>query len=278
MWCYTRWPGWSREPSSFTWKNRLSDQNIWPWYSLGRVWNSEWHCGMFYSKLGFKSWIDVLDSFEPALHSWLSLGRYPRTPFSWPITPTDQRCFQRSFGYMGLQLFIQNPRWSRSPEDHWRHWPPVCIQIVFCSSFQNLIFVYSISAVPPYPGLRRFPDGRDYNQWTGDDSKALMKVRQPWFRTVELKFLYKVIGLSCRYRRVPSIVHGSVYCNLYGCMLHCSSQCHHRSGSPAFQIMCWEISPSPSSLYRCWSSSINISPASTHSLPLLLFNSSVWLP
>jgi hypothetical protein len=34
----------------------------------------------------------------------------------------------------------------------------------------------SISAVPPFPGLRRFPDGRDFMQWTGDDSKALMKV------------------------------------------------------------------------------------------------------
>ncbi|KAL0058854.1 hypothetical protein AAF712_014433 [Marasmius tenuissimus] len=33
-----------------------------------------------------------------------------------------------------------------------------------------------ISAVPIFPGLRRFPDGRDFNQWTGDDSKALMKV------------------------------------------------------------------------------------------------------
>ncbi|KAK1222162.1 hypothetical protein PQX77_015008 [Marasmius sp. AFHP31] len=33
-----------------------------------------------------------------------------------------------------------------------------------------------ISAVPAYPGLRRFPDGRDFVQWTGDDSKALMKV------------------------------------------------------------------------------------------------------
>ena len=33
-----------------------------------------------------------------------------------------------------------------------------------------------ISAVPPFPGLRRFPDGRDYQQWTGDDSKVLMKV------------------------------------------------------------------------------------------------------
>ncbi|KAL1753654.1 hypothetical protein FB107DRAFT_217331 [Schizophyllum commune] len=33
-----------------------------------------------------------------------------------------------------------------------------------------------ISAVPSFPGLRRFPEGRDFAQWTGDDSKALMKV------------------------------------------------------------------------------------------------------
>ncbi|KAN0134193.1 hypothetical protein V8E53_007965, partial [Lactarius tabidus] len=33
-----------------------------------------------------------------------------------------------------------------------------------------------ISAVPPFSGLHRFPDGRDYQQWTGDDSKVLMKV------------------------------------------------------------------------------------------------------
>ncbi|GLB38138.1 hypothetical protein LshimejAT787_0500030 [Lyophyllum shimeji] len=33
-----------------------------------------------------------------------------------------------------------------------------------------------ISAVPSFPGLRRFYDGRNFTQWTGDDSKALMKV------------------------------------------------------------------------------------------------------
>lgn len=47
--------------------------------------------------------------------------------------------------------------------------------------FHWLIFLFNIdfvriSAVPPFPGLRRFPDGRDFVQWTGDDSKALMKV------------------------------------------------------------------------------------------------------
>lgn len=34
-----------------------------------------------------------------------------------------------------------------------------------------------IAAAPPFPGQRRFPQGRNFKQWTGDDSKALMKVR-----------------------------------------------------------------------------------------------------
>ncbi|THU92773.1 hypothetical protein K435DRAFT_829595 [Dendrothele bispora CBS 962.96] len=36
-----------------------------------------------------------------------------------------------------------------------------------------------IAAIPPFPGLHRFPEGRGYKQWTGDDSKALMKVILP---------------------------------------------------------------------------------------------------
>jgi hypothetical protein len=33
-----------------------------------------------------------------------------------------------------------------------------------------------ISVAPPFSRLRRFPQGRGFEQWTGDDSKALMKV------------------------------------------------------------------------------------------------------
>jgi len=41
----------------------------------------------------------------------------------------------------------------------------------------NLVDLFlSIAAVPSFPGLRRFPEGRGFKQWTGDDSKALMKV------------------------------------------------------------------------------------------------------
>ncbi|KAK7677769.1 hypothetical protein QCA50_019321 [Cerrena zonata] len=36
-----------------------------------------------------------------------------------------------------------------------------------------------IAASPSFPGLRRFPQGRGFKQWTGDDSKALMKVYLP---------------------------------------------------------------------------------------------------
>ncbi|RXW18633.1 hypothetical protein EST38_g7221 [Candolleomyces aberdarensis] len=33
-----------------------------------------------------------------------------------------------------------------------------------------------VALAPPFSGLRRFPEGRDFKQWTGNDSKALMKV------------------------------------------------------------------------------------------------------
>ncbi|RPD69767.1 hypothetical protein L226DRAFT_548054 [Lentinus tigrinus ALCF2SS1-7] len=36
-----------------------------------------------------------------------------------------------------------------------------------------------IAVVPPFSGLRHFHEGRGFKQWTGDDSKALMKVYLP---------------------------------------------------------------------------------------------------
>ncbi|KAI0704508.1 hypothetical protein C8T65DRAFT_709094 [Cerioporus squamosus] len=33
-----------------------------------------------------------------------------------------------------------------------------------------------LSLVPPFPGLRHFKQGRNFKQWTGDDSKGLMKI------------------------------------------------------------------------------------------------------
>lgn len=52
---------------------------------------------------------------------------------------------------------------------------------------------YSIAVVTPFVGLRRFPQGRGFKQWTGDDSKALMKVRTLNDDSVNINIsLYKV--------------------------------------------------------------------------------------
>lgn len=41
----------------------------------------------------------------------------------------------------------------------------------------RLTVVYNrIAAAPPFSGLRRFAEGWGFSQWTGDDSKTLMKV------------------------------------------------------------------------------------------------------
>ena len=34
-----------------------------------------------------------------------------------------------------------------------------------------------IAATPVFSGLRNFPQGRNFKQWTGDNSKGLMKVQ-----------------------------------------------------------------------------------------------------
>ncbi|KAI1790338.1 hypothetical protein LXA43DRAFT_1083303 [Ganoderma leucocontextum] len=38
---------------------------------------------------------------------------------------------------------------------------------------------FRLAVTPPFPGLRHFKQGRDFKQWTGDDSKGLMKIYLP---------------------------------------------------------------------------------------------------
>ena len=70
---------------------------------------------------------------------------------------------------------------------------------------------HSISAIPAFPGLQRFPDGRDFTQWTGDDSKALMKVRKPLSGSIyTFAYIHVFIGLSSCGGRFHSIKDGSM--------------------------------------------------------------------
>jgi len=54
-----------------------------------------------------------------------------------------------------------------------------CVKFYLIYFYFILCISFRISAAPVFSGLRRFPEGRGFKQWTGNDSKALMKVFLP---------------------------------------------------------------------------------------------------
>ena len=62
-----------------------------------------------------------------------------------------------------------------------------------------------VAAAPSFPGLRRFPQGRRFKQWTGDDSKALMKVRTHIFS--QFISITNVISLGVFERHLGACTH-----------------------------------------------------------------------
>ncbi|KAF8811354.1 hypothetical protein BYT27DRAFT_7253052 [Phlegmacium glaucopus] len=67
-------------------------------------------------------------------------------------------------------------------KDHLVTWVTQYIEAVYPTAEAKKILADIdcwIAAAPSFPGLRRFPEGRGFKQWTGDDSKALMKVYLP---------------------------------------------------------------------------------------------------
>ncbi|KIK20961.1 hypothetical protein PISMIDRAFT_12594 [Pisolithus microcarpus 441] len=64
-------------------------------------------------------------------------------------------------------------------KDHLVEWVEKYLRLTHGDSHANEILDdidRRIAAVAPFPGLRRFPQGQHFKQWTGNDSKALMKV------------------------------------------------------------------------------------------------------
>ncbi|KAG1873111.1 hypothetical protein F4604DRAFT_1880985 [Suillus subluteus] len=67
-------------------------------------------------------------------------------------------------------------------KDHIVTWVHKYIEAQYSENEANRILDdidHRISLAPSFAGLRRFPEGRGFKQWTGDDSKALMKVYIP---------------------------------------------------------------------------------------------------
>src|SRR6266852_6495192 len=59
-----------------------------------------------------------------------------------------------------------------------------------CLSCDTKRYVQCIAAAPSFPALRQFPQGRRFKQWTGNDSKALMKVSMHVIMSPLLKQVY----------------------------------------------------------------------------------------
>jgi hypothetical protein len=77
----------------------------------------------------------------------------------------------------------------------------------------------SIAAVPLFPGLRRFPQGRGFKQWTGNDSKALMKVCTRCLQFLSHWYLNQQLGLSTCYCRPRPPTDGTGIKRLHGFLL-----------------------------------------------------------
>jgi hypothetical protein len=89
--------------------------------------------------------------------------------------------------------------------------------IYHISPYTGCQLVHSIAAVPPFPGLRRFPHGRRFKQWTGDDSKALMKV---WFHCTIFNYFSQRSGLPSSHRRLCSTRHRQMSLSIPRCYLY----------------------------------------------------------
>ncbi|KAG2123898.1 hypothetical protein BD769DRAFT_1324868, partial [Suillus cothurnatus] len=67
-------------------------------------------------------------------------------------------------------------------KDHLITWVENYLEVTYgkCKAEQCMDDIdQRIAAVASFSGLQCFPKGRGFKQWTGDDSKALMKVYLP---------------------------------------------------------------------------------------------------
>ena len=145
-------------------------------YGLQELWDDYGIVGyikvMFFSSSMYNMWTNI--AFI-AIYYPLSICRYPWFTLSWYSTSTHQRCFQRSHCHLGKWLYQGHSFWSRSQEDSRWYWPSVSFSHLPESTYL-LTKSLKTSLAPSFAGLHHFPQGQVFVQWTGDDSKALMKV------------------------------------------------------------------------------------------------------
>ena len=115
-----------------------------------------------------------------AVHGPLPSCRHSRNVISWYPTSADQGNVPGPPRAMDWWLSTHRTRRDSRECYIGRYWSPVrslihSILSMWCTLTRTKHD--RVAAAPQFPALRRFPQGRRFKQWTGDDSKALMKAR-----------------------------------------------------------------------------------------------------
>ena len=100
----------------------------------------------------------------------------------------------------------------------------------------------SITVVPSFSGLRRFPKGRGFTQWTGDDSKALMKVSTLRFQTPSRHWQSQK-GLFAGHRGTRPWWNRAHVSGISQVLLPCAKGCNHRPNASGTSWCTFPIPP-----------------------------------
>lgn len=159
-----------------------------------RLWNqiktefliNNWDPGTLWTDFGVHTDIVVrflhctllnLSEFQTtAFYIWFPSCWYSRVTVTGPPPSGDQRNVQGPYCYVGERILAGSARRDSGTQNYCRYWSLVCFFLPCVQNLCEVTLFISISAIPAFPGLRHFPNGHNFTQWTGDNSKALMKV------------------------------------------------------------------------------------------------------
>ncbi|KAH9842964.1 uncharacterized protein C8Q71DRAFT_698981 [Rhodofomes roseus] len=84
-----------------------------------------------------------------------------------------------------------------------------------------------IAAMPPFVGLRHFHQGRNFKQWTGDDSRALMKI---WLAAIKGLVPREIVCMTREYLEFAYRIRHPIQTDtkLDECEAHLAQYHHHR--------------------------------------------------
>ena len=121
------------------------------------------------------------------------------------------------------------------------------------------------------------PDRRDFTQWTGDDSKVLMKVRL-WMNMLYSYILTFYLGISGSHCWTSPISSHMLHFSIHGCVLYCTLECHICFSPWALlSICCWIPSAAWSLHHMQGPWPYEVTPSACFQ-PLLFSDSTLWLP